>query len=126
VGRGSPAETEVFRVVAQEHTEPSWPVIAHPAAGDNPGQGDRRALGPLLGVPAGPVPACVFPGEVAGFQPVDRDRYGVRVVGIVVFRDQEGDDLRAHPLISRQGSGQPPQVLLVVRLTDHLQVLITL
>jgi hypothetical protein len=74
---------------------------------------------------AGAVPLRVLPGQVPDFQPVDPDCHCVRVIGVVIFGDQYGIDVFAHPLFAWAGSGQLSQIGLVERLADHFQVLIT-
>src|SRR5213078_3688961 len=46
-------------------------------------------------------------------------------IGVVVFGDQHGIDVFAHPLLAWAGSGQLPQAGLIKGLADHLQVLVT-
>src|SRR6266545_3753883 len=122
-GEGMTGQVEVLRIMVQEHAELPWPVAADAAACNDARKGDRHSLGFLLGEQAGAVSLRVLPGEVPDFQPVDPDRHRVWVVGIVVFGDQHGADVLAHTLFAWVGSGQMPQVGLVVGLADHLQVL---
>jgi hypothetical protein len=97
-------------------------VFSDPATDDDTVQRDRLAGTTLQTEQARTITAGISTRQVAYLQPLHPDRHRVRVVGIVVLGNQHRIDGVAYPLVRPARTHQAPQILLVVRLADHFQI----
>jgi hypothetical protein len=117
-------------IVAQEHAEHSCSVNSLAAPDDDASESDRPSAFLLLREQPCPVATGVLAGEVPdlevpGLRVLDPNCYCVGVVRVVLLGHQYGVDLFFDILFRRGISGEVPQVVLVKRFADNLQVLIS-
>ena len=118
------SQAEVGGVVVEEHSEPSRAIFSDPATNDDAAQCDRLAITTLQTQQARTVTAGISTRQVTYLQPLHPDRHGVSVIRIVILGNQHRIDGLAYPLIRPARTHQTPQILLVVRLADDIQIVI--
>jgi hypothetical protein len=118
-------QAEVCGVVAEKYAEPSRAVLSDSATGDDAVQRYRLSMTTLQIEQPGTVAASNNTRQVAYLQPLHPDRYRISVVRIVILGDQQRIDVLAYPFITVVRSYQAPQIFLVMRLTDNVQVVVS-